>query len=44
MRSFTKCHAIKKEEIDGIVVKMAIIVPLMKISSDPFLNAFNISI
>lgn len=36
-----RCHDIKKDEMEGIVVKIAIIVPLTKISSDPFLNTLN---
>lgn len=42
IRSFSICHARKKDEIEGITVKIAIIVPLTKISSEPFLNDFNI--
>ncbi len=41
IKSFTIYHAIKKEKIEGMVVKIAIIVPRTKISSDPFLDAFN---
>jgi len=41
IKSFTIYHATKKDKIEGIVVKIAIIVPLTKISSDPFLNDFN---
>ena len=41
IKSFAICQAIKKDEIDGIVVKIAIIVPRTKISSEPFLNDFN---
>jgi len=41
IKSLTIYHAAKKVEIEGIVVKIAIIVPLTKISSDPFLNTFN---
>lgn len=41
IKSFPKRHAIKKDEMEGIVVKTAIIVPLTKISSESFLNTFN---
>ena len=41
IKSFTICHATKNDEIEGIVVKIAINVPRTKISSEPFLNAFN---
>jgi len=41
IRSFSIYHAVKKDKIEGIVVKIAIIVPLTKISSEPFLNTFN---
>ena len=40
IRSFPRCHAMKNEEIEGMVVKIAIIVPLTKMSSEPFLNVF----
>jgi hypothetical protein len=41
IKSLTIADAIKKADIEGIVVKIAIIVPRTKKSSEPFLNAFN---
>ena len=41
IKSFAIFHAIKKDEIEGIVVKIAIIVPLTKMSLESFLNDFN---
>jgi hypothetical protein len=32
IKSFKKCHAIKKDVIDGIVIIMAMIVPFVNIS------------
>ncbi len=40
IKSLTIADAIKKADIEGIVVKIAIIVPRTKKSSVPFLNAF----
>ena len=42
IKSSVTFQAIKKAEIEGMVVKIAIIVPLTKISSESFLNIFNI--
>jgi len=41
IKSLTIAEAIKKDDIEGIVVKIAIIVPRTKKSSEPFLNVFN---
>ncbi len=41
IKSLTMADAIKKAVIEGIVVKIAIIVPRTKKSSEPFLNVFN---
>ena len=42
IKSSVTFQAIKKAEIEGMVVKIAIIVPLTKISSESLLNNFNI--
>ena len=39
--SFKTYHTIKKDDNDGIVIKIAIIVPFTKISFDVFLLCFN---
>lgn len=39
--SFKTCHTIKKDDNDGIVIKIAIIVPFTKISFEAFLLCFN---
>jgi len=41
IKSLTIADARKKDDIEGIVVKIAIIVPRTKKSSEPFLNVFN---
>ena len=41
IKSLTIADAIKKADIEGIVVKIAIIVHRTIKSSEPFLNAFN---